>query len=473
MSSAALAFDILARDRASSTFDKVGKSSETMGSKLKSAGKFAAVGLAAVGAGAVAAGAYVFNYAAKLEQMEAKAATVFGGQLSMVEKWAKVNSHAMGLTSREATGLAANFADLLIPMGFSRNEAAKMSTKVVGLAGALSQWSGGTKSAAEVTEILNAAMLGETDGLKALGISISAADVQAQLLKNGQDKLTGAAKQQAEAQAIQSLIFAKSTDAQDAFAKGGSPLLSAQMKLKATFGEIRDTLIAKLIPALSDMASWFVAKGLPAISKVGKYLADTFGPILGKLVGWIKDKLIPAFMSAYEKYLPALRDAFESVKKSLKNLQPAFDLIGNILVKVLIPAMGLIARTVLPLVAKGIEAVTKVIGFLGDAGIWLWNNVFQPVFKFIVEGIANVLRWFGSMLQKIGKVPGMGWVGDLGDQLVGVADGAQKVADNLKKIPTRKTVTIDLHVNEQSIAGHYGPQIEGLDRRNVVGGGRG
>ena len=473
MSSATLAFDILAKDRASATFDKVGNSSSSMGDKLKSAGKFAAVGLAAVGGGAIAAGTYVFNYAAKLEQMEAKASTVFGGQLSMVQKWAKVNAHAMGLTSREATGLAANFADLLIPMGFSRNEAAKMSTKVVGLAGALSQWSGGTKSASEVTEILNAAMLGETDGLKALGISISAADVQQELLRKGQDKLTGTAKQQAEAQAIQSLIFAKSTDAQKKFAEGGSPLLSAQMKLKATFGEMRDTLIAKLIPALSDMASWFVAKGLPAITKVGKYLGETFGPILGKIVGWVKDKLLPALMDAYQRALPSLKSAFESVKKGLQSMQPMFDFLGNLFTRVLLPVFGEIARTALPLLGKAFELVGKAIGVLGEVGLWLWNNVFQPVFKFIISGVGDVLHWFGEMLQKIGKVPGFGWVGDLGDQLVGVADGADRVADSLKKIPTHKTVTIDLHVNEQSIAGHYGSQVEGLDRRNYVGGGRG
>lgn len=277
--STAVIFDIIGRDKASNAFDKVGNSADkssskmsNFGAKAKDAGKKAAIGFGLAATATVGAGVYVFNYGAKLQQMGMKAETVFGNQLATVDKWADKNAHAMGLTTREATGLAAGFADLLIPMGFSRKEAAKMSTEVVGLSGALSQWSGGTKSAAEVTEILNAAMLGETDGLKALGISIGAADVEAQLLKKGQDKLTGSARQQAEAQAIQTLIMEKSVDAQAAFAKGGSPLLSTQAKLKATFGEVRDELVTGLIPAVTLMADWFMAKALPAVKQFAKGL---------------------------------------------------------------------------------------------------------------------------------------------------------------------------------------------------------
>jgi hypothetical protein len=62
--------------------------------------------------------------------------------------------------------------DLLKPMGFTADQAADMSTEMVGLAGALSAWSGGTIDAAGVADIMTKAMLGETDGLKALGISM-------------------------------------------------------------------------------------------------------------------------------------------------------------------------------------------------------------------------------------------------------------------------------------------------------------
>jgi len=482
MTTKSIGFDIFARDRASSTFDKAGKSAETMGSKLKHTAKLAAVGFVAVGAGAVAAGTYVFNYGAKLEQMEAKAKTVFGGQIGLVNNWSKKSAHAMGLTTREATGLAANFADLLIPMGFARNEAAKMSTKVVGLSGALSQWSGGTRSAAEVSEILAKAMLGERDGLKELGISISEADVQGRLLQNGQSKLTGAALEQAKAQATQALIFEKSTDAQAAFAKGGSPLLSAQAKLKATFGEVRDSLVSKLVPALSDMATWFVDKGLPAVQKLGAQLSDKFGPTITKVANWFKNDLGPALQKlgaqlsdkfgptitkvanwfkndlgpalqkVGERMLPALKSAFESVKKALANAQPLFDLLGKVFVNILLPVLSKVASIVLPLLGKALEVVGKALGiaagivkklasaflFLGEYGIKAFRLLLTAAFA-TFEGILTAAD------------KGLGWIPGIGSKIGDAKEAFSKFSD--KTVEKLKRVEQKLHDTRDAVNG--------------------
>jgi phage-related protein len=301
-----------------------GKSSKLSG-VLGKVGKAAAAGLAIGGAAAIAGGKHFFDLAATVEQMGQKADTVFGSQIGKVDKWAAANAHAMGLTRTQATGLAANFGDLLIPMGFTRKEAAKMSTDVVGLSGALSQWSGGTKSAAEVSEILSAAMLGETDGLKSLGISIGAADIEARLLAEGQGKLTGAARQQAEAQAIQALIMEKSTDAQKAFADGGSPLLSAQAQLKAKFGELQEMIATKLIPVFTQMADWFMTKGLPAIETFGGAMSDKLGPVL-VVVG---QKLMSVASFANANLIPALTGMAEWVGKNQDILLPLAAALGG------------------------------------------------------------------------------------------------------------------------------------------------
>ena len=202
-------------------------------SGMSTQAKFMAAG---VGAGALSVGKELYMLGADLEQMRAKSEIVFGDQIGMVDSWAKANANAMGLTRNEAVGLSANFADLLIPMGMSREEAAKMSTEVIGLSGALSAWSGGQRSAAEVAEILQAAMLGETDSLKGLGIAISAADIEQRLLANGQAKLTGKAREQAEALAIQQLIMEKSTDAQAAFNDGVQSTNEKMAEQKAKIG---------------------------------------------------------------------------------------------------------------------------------------------------------------------------------------------------------------------------------------------
>ncbi|MEZ5165708.1 MAG: hypothetical protein R2695_04155 [Acidimicrobiales bacterium] len=111
-----------------------------------------------------------------------KAATVFGPALADMQKWADGLNESLGVTDTQLLGMASGMADLLKPMGFSAQQAAGMTQDMLDLSGALSAWSGGERSAAEVSDILASAMLGERDSLKSLGISINQAEVDARAL---------------------------------------------------------------------------------------------------------------------------------------------------------------------------------------------------------------------------------------------------------------------------------------------------
>lgn len=219
------------------------------------------------------------NLARDLELQMKKANTVFGDQITVVQDWAKANAASMGLSKNEATNLAAGLADLLIPMGMTREAAAAMSTKTIGLAGALAEWSGGAKSAAEVSDILTKAYLGETDGLKALGISISAADVSQRLLEKGQKDLTGSALEQARALAIQELVFEKSTDAQKAFADGADSAARKKAQMTARIKEAKEALAVGLMPAFTAVMTLLATLAVPLFGAVGSAIAALSGPI--------------------------------------------------------------------------------------------------------------------------------------------------------------------------------------------------
>lgn len=280
-----IAIDILARNKAKAalndtarSLDRVGKQAEKSSRSMADLGKKAAAGAAVLGTGAVFAGKKVFDLAAKMELMDKKAGIVFGDQIGSVQKWAKVNARAMGLTSKEAVGLAADFSDLLIPMGFTRKAAVQMSTKIVGLSGALAEWSGGTRTAAEVSTILAKAMLGERDGLKELGISISDADVKQRLLVMGKSKLIGAALQQATAMATEQLIMEKSTDAQAAYAKGAGTLARKKAEATAALKEFRDKGVAAAMPHLLRFATFIETKVVPWVSTFVAQMRNGTGP---------------------------------------------------------------------------------------------------------------------------------------------------------------------------------------------------
>lgn len=220
-------------------------------------------------------GKTLFNTGVQMDALQKKAKTVFAETLPAVTREAEANARAMGLTNQQYIAAAASIQDLLIPMGFQRKEAASISTEMVNLSGALSEWTGGQIDATKVADILQSAVLGEREELKQLGISIQQADVDARVAAKGLGELTGAAKQQAEAAATLELILEKSTDAQAAFANGSGSLVRQQAEAAAKFAEISEKLATTLLPVfnrLLDLAG-SLADGLAS-------LADGIGSIV-------------------------------------------------------------------------------------------------------------------------------------------------------------------------------------------------
>lgn len=199
-------------------------------------------------------GKQLFNTGVKMEALANKAKVVFGDALPQITAEADKNARAMGLTNAQYVAAAANIQDLLVPMGFQRKAAADISAQLVNLSGALSEWTGGQRSATEVADILQAALLGERERLKELGISIKEADVTAQLAAKGLDKLTGASLEQAKASATLELILAKSADAQAQFAVGADSAVRRQAELTAKIQEIAEKVATLLLPVFETLA---------------------------------------------------------------------------------------------------------------------------------------------------------------------------------------------------------------------------
>lgn len=199
-------------------------------------------------------GKELFRLGAEMEVLTAKAQTVFGDALPSVTQAAEENANAMGLTASQYTDAAAAIGDLLVPMGFARDEAANISTELVDLSGALSEWTGGQVEATEVADILGKAILGEREQLKTLGISINEADINARLAEKGLKGLTGEMLQQAKAAVTLELITQKSTDAQAAFGQNADTLVRKQAELTAKITEVQEKLANALLPVFNKIA---------------------------------------------------------------------------------------------------------------------------------------------------------------------------------------------------------------------------
>jgi len=216
-------------------------------------------GLVGAAAGAFAAdavltlGKELFRTGAQMEALNKKARIVFGETLPKVTSEAEKNAASMGLTTSQYISAAAAIQDILVPMGFQREQAAEITTQLVNLSGALSEWTGGQRSAQEVADILTSALTGEREQLKSLGIVISQADVDARLASQGLGKLEGALRQQAEAAATLNLILEKSQDAQTAYANNADSMTRKSAELSVKFQEIKERISNALIPVFNGL----------------------------------------------------------------------------------------------------------------------------------------------------------------------------------------------------------------------------
>lgn len=272
--------------------------------------------LAGLAAGAFSAdvilsyGKHLFDLSGQMELLEAKARTVFGEVFPQVTAEAERNASAMGLTNSQYIAASASLADLLIPMKFSREEAGNMSTTLVNLSGALSEWTGGQISATDVSKTLSKAILGEREELKGLGISISEEDVKNRLRAKGLQDLTGEYLQQAKAVATMELILEKSTDAQTAFANNSDTMVRRQAQLRAEFTNISEKLATVLLPVFEQLVG--IAGGIVAgLSSMADGFTALVNPAKGATDAF-NDQA--AKVSKLEQELPPLLDRYEELK---------------------------------------------------------------------------------------------------------------------------------------------------------------
>lgn len=235
-------------------FKTYSKNVRSFGQNLKNTlkGLIPILGIGALITGAVKLGKELFNLSKTMESENRRAAIVFGDSLGYVEGEAKKLSKAMGVTNHEFVAAAASTADLLIPLDFTRDKAADMSVQLQSLAGALDEWTGGTIGAAEVSNILTKAMLGENEQLKRLGIAIRKDSEEFRDLVKLKLEDTNVTKAQAEAMATLELIYKKSADAQTAFNTEGNKLLRWQKGVSRWWRQLKEDVVGYFDVKTSD-----------------------------------------------------------------------------------------------------------------------------------------------------------------------------------------------------------------------------
>lgn len=207
----------------------------------------ALVGSAVVGQ-VVSFGKRMQEVATVAEGVESRFDTVFGEMAGSMSAWVDEQNEAFGTSENGLKNLAAGIGDLLVPLGFARDEAAGMTQDVLLLANALSEWTSGQVSVEQASDAVRKSLLGEREMLKELGVAISEADVQQALAAKGMSGLTGEALAQAKAQVTLELVTAKSADALAQYERRTGTALAEQKAFTAALEESEQSLAQAFAP---------------------------------------------------------------------------------------------------------------------------------------------------------------------------------------------------------------------------------
>jgi hypothetical protein len=283
-----ISFDVIARDRASSTFSKISKSSSTAESSLSKFGKKAAVALSglAVGYKAVSFLKDSVKAASDLNETTNKSAVIFGKNQKAIVGWAKTSDTALGLSKQAAMDAASSYGDMFLQLGIGRDRATKMSTGVVQLAADLGSFNNlGTD---DVLERIAGGFRGEYDALQKVIPNISAARVQQEALRQTHKKsvtdLTAAEK----ASATLAIIQKDGARAAGDFAKTSDGLANSQKIQAAKVENLKAKIGTGLLPVQLAYTKFMSDKAVPAVSKFVSGMQDGTGAG-GKFAGVVKD----------------------------------------------------------------------------------------------------------------------------------------------------------------------------------------
>jgi hypothetical protein len=303
-----------------------------------------------IGLGALA-GSQMLDAISAIDRMNIRAEavgkrfeTVFGETTVMAREWASEQREAFGLSQTGMEDVMAATQDLLVPMGLTRDQAFEMSKEILTTANALSEWTGGTRSAEEAQRIMTKAILGERDGLVELGVKISEADVQTRLAEKGQKGLTGTALEQAKAMATLELITGKSTDALAGYEDRAGSAIAKQKELTSSTAETAEVWAEELKPlldnakvVLNDLGTMVASlndRNVEAAESTGGWKAElgglfqNLGPV-GEALHMVAEgtreqadeakQAVPKLLD-WEKRVIAMGDAAEDAAVELDNL---------------------------------------------------------------------------------------------------------------------------------------------------------
>lgn len=335
-------------------------------------GAVAGIGLMAKSMGDVAANA---------EQNLGAVETVFGSAADGVKRFSENSANSVGLSASSYNELSAVTGTALKGAGVSVDELAAKNDALITRGADLASVFGGDTATA--VSAMGSAFRGEFDPLEQYGITLTAAQVSAELAARGQDKLGGAALDAAKKQATMDLIMQQSAGSAGNFAKEADTASGAQQRSNAAWEDASAKLGEVLLPIMTTVAT--------KVSEMSKWVSENSGLVTGLAIGI---GILAGVIGVW------------SVVQSVLNLV----MLASPITWVILGIFALIA-TVVALVMNW-QAVVDFLtvvwgGFMNwckeiiDGFVVWWNQVWASVGQFISDTWNNIVSWVTGAINNV------------------------------------------------------------------------
>lgn len=372
-----------------SDFDSKGVDKATR--RLDSFKQGATVAATAAAAG-LAVGAYkAVQAAGDLGESVNAVNKVFGSSAKAITDFGKNAATSTGLSARSFNQLATSTGSLLTNMGYSTAQAAEQ-TKILATRAADMASVFNTDVETALTAI-NAGLRGETEPLRAFGVSINDASLKAKALELGLYSGVGSLDAHARAAAAQALILQQSAATAGDFAGTSESAANAQRIMAAEVENLTADLGTALLPAFESLLA------------IGR-----------DVIGWAKDNTGTVKVLAVA--VAVLAGGILAVNVAMKAYRAA-----------VVVATAVQWAMNVALAANPIGLIVIAIAAL-VAGVILAYKKFEP-FRRIVDSVWQAIKkaveWVGKLIGKLAnlKFPDIGgFLGKLNPFSVGIAGGS-------------------------------------------------
>jgi phage-related protein len=430
--SAILSLKILV-DQAKAATD-LDKAAGKVGGFEKSIGKLAAPAGIALGA-IVALGKGAMDAASDSEQAMGAVDSVFGKSAQKIKDWSDQAATSVGLSKTQYGNLAATLGAQLKNLGVPLDQAAVQTNDLIKLGADLAATYGGTT--ADAVGALGAAFRGEADPAERYGLALSQTAVNAALAEKGQDKLTGAALNQAKAAAILELATSQASGAVGQFAResdgaaGSAQIAEAELSnVTAELGKQLLPVAVKVAQTLSVMAKWVsenstlvkIMAGVVAVLAAGILILNAYlkitaivskaawlaglGPI-GLVIAAVL-AIVAAIVVLWNKcewFRGAVMAVWNAIRTAAEVAWRAItDVVGTVVDGIVAAWQGLVGivrgiwDAIANAVTNALKPITTAIGWIQDA----WDNTVGAISR----GIDKVKGWLDGILGKLGGIVG-------------------------------------------------------------------